>query len=130
VRVLAEWRYRVEAGKLAEFARATGLDPVPDRDAPLTFTLAAGAEALEDCLTKLGIDRRRAVHGEQSFEYLKPVRAGMELAATSALTGEESKTGKRGGRMRLLTVLTTFRDAATGEPVRRETMVIVEREGP
>lgn len=125
--LLAEWRYRVEPGRVADFARATGLEMDAIREAPLTFTLAAGAEALERYMPALGIDRTQAVHGEQSFEYYRPLRLGMELKATAELVGEEIKTGKRGGQMRLLTILTTFCDAITDEPVRRETMVIVER---
>lgn len=126
---LARWRYRVEAGRIADFARALGAEP--GGAAPPTFTMAASAEVVERLVTGvLGLDRARTVHGEQAFEYHAPVRAGMELEGVVRLLGEARRTGRRGGEMRVLTLGIDYRDAATGAPLLAETMVILEREAP
>jgi 3-hydroxybutyryl-CoA dehydratase len=122
---LAEWTWRVEAGKIAEFARAVG-SPYPEVAAP-TFTMAAGAEAVERLVADvLHLDRARTVHGEQAFAFLAPVRAGMMLAARADLVSETVKLGS-GGAMRVLVVATTYGDAATGTVLVRETMTMIEK---
>lgn len=123
---LAEWSYAVEAGKIAEFARAVGA-PVSDA-APPTFTMAAGAEAVERLVTEtLPMDRKCALHGEQSYEYLGPIRAGMTLRCQADLVSDLVKPGRSGGEMRVITVRITYADAATGVDLVRETMTIIEK---
>jgi acyl dehydratase len=55
-----------------------------------------------------GLDMTRVLHGEASWEYLRPLRVDDELTATSTLLGIERRKGKRGGEMRLARVETTF----------------------
>jgi acyl-coenzyme A thioesterase PaaI-like protein len=59
---------------------------------------------------------RRVLHGEQEFEYLRPLRAGDVLTATSRIVDEYEKEGKRGGTMRFVVSETEFRDQS-GEVV-------------
>jgi acyl dehydratase len=92
--------YEVSRVKIAEFANAIG-DPNPlfrDREAaraaghpdviaPPTFaivvSMASSGRAIGD--PGLGINYAMIVHGEQRFEYTRPIRAGDALAATSTI---------------------------------------------
>ncbi|MDS1139898.1 MaoC family dehydratase N-terminal domain-containing protein [Pusillimonas sp. SM2304] len=47
------------------------------------------------------LDRRRIVAGQMSFEYFKPITAGMRLTCRLRFMGVEDKVGAR-GRMQLL----------------------------
>jgi hypothetical protein len=108
----------VERGKIGEFARAVLNESddysQPDAVAPPTFpqTLAfwrarAGRPRQPG---RSGMDMRRVLHGEQEFEYVRPLRAGDVLTATSHVKDEYEKEGKRGGTMRFVITETVFRD--------------------
>ena len=123
--MLAEWSFAVEAGKIAEFARAVGA-PVSDTPPP-TFTMVAGAGWVERLVDEtLKLDRGRTVHGEQGYEYLSPIRAGMTLWCRATLVSDVMKPG-RAGPMRVVTVAVLYADAATGADLVRETMTILEK---
>lgn len=125
---LGEWTFRVEAGKIAEFARAVRAEP--SDIAPPTFTVVAAADLVERLvLDVLRLDRARTVHGEQAYEYFAPVRAGMTLNARAELVSDVTKTGRTGGQMRVVTVAVSYTDAATGAPVLRETLTTIEKGG-
>ncbi|MBV6754870.1 MaoC family dehydratase N-terminal domain-containing protein [Rhodococcus opacus] len=98
----------VERGRLRFFAKATGQsDPVysdvaaataaghRDLPVPPTFLLCLNAEVpnpfafLED----LGIDPVTILHGEQSFEYHRPVYAGDSVTFSTAVTDVYDKKG-------------------------------------
>ena len=100
----ADSSYLVGREKVREFATATGeASPLchdlaaaraaghPDLVAPVTFgivvSLPAGERVVRD--PELGLDYTRVVHGEQRFEYARPVHAGDELHA--AVTVESIK---------------------------------------
>jgi len=88
--------YEVSRVKIAEFADAIG-DPSPlyrDRGAaraaghpdviapptfPVVISMAAGARAIGD--PGLGLNYAMVVHGEQRFEYSRPLRAGDVVTA-------------------------------------------------
>ncbi|MEV1248150.1 MaoC family dehydratase N-terminal domain-containing protein [Nonomuraea sp. NPDC050022] len=130
--------YEVSRVKIREFAAAIG-DGNPiyrDRDAaqaaghpdvvapptfPIVFSLQSGGEALAD--PDLGLNLAMVVHGEQRFEYVRPIYAGDELVTSSTITDIRSA-----GRNELLTVRS---DIATvsGEPVCTTYNTIVERGG-
>jgi len=48
---------------------------------------------------KLDMDLRRVLHGEQEFEYLKPIYVGDVLTAVSTVENVFEKAGARGGTM-------------------------------
>lgn len=80
--------YEVSAAKIAEFARAIG-DPNPayagpQPVAPPTFAAVIAAAAWEQMFTdpELGLALRRVVHGDQRFDYVRPLRAGDQVTAT------------------------------------------------
>ncbi|WP_214415330.1 MaoC family dehydratase N-terminal domain-containing protein [Sphaerisporangium fuscum] len=130
--------YEVSRVKIKEFAAAIG-DHNPiyrDREAaraaghpdvvapptfPIVFSLSGAGEALAD--PELNLDFSMVVHGEQRFEYTRPIYAGDELLCTSTISEIRSV-----GRNELLTVTSEVTTLA-GEPVCRTYNIIIERGG-
>ncbi|HEX2430337.1 MAG TPA: MaoC family dehydratase N-terminal domain-containing protein [Aestuariivirgaceae bacterium] len=129
--VLADWTHPVEWGKVREFARAVH-DPRLGREPPvppLTFPVVLSAEFIERFVSELlPLDRRRTVHGEQDYEYLKPLQVGQVIRCRAKILRDEVKQGQRGGRMRLVTVEVKLTDASSGETVGFERMTAIEQE--
>lgn len=73
--------YEVTAGKLREFAAATGA-PLDTELAPPTFPITVAFDAMNDFLADVQVDLFRIVHGEQRFTYVRPVHVGDVLTAT------------------------------------------------
>ena len=128
--------YEVSRVKIAEFAEAIG-DPSPvyrDRDAaiaagypdviapptfPIVVTMGASARTIAD--PGLGINYAMVVHGEQRFEYTRPLRAGDLVTAQSTI-----ETIRSVGSSTVMTTRTEVRTVA-GEPVCTAYSTIVER---
>jgi acyl dehydratase len=101
---------RVELGQLKLFAKAIGetnpvyFDPVaaaaaglPGPLAPPTFTYALGALAFgaETWSNELGVDPARLLHGEQTFEYFRPIYADDEIVLQRRVVDRyDKKEGK------------------------------------
>jgi acyl dehydratase len=100
--------YLVGREKVREFARAVfatsplNTDPEAARDAgyrdvvaPPTFPVVIQEATLQQLLAEpdAGIDFTRVVHGDQRFEYTRPVVAGDELTATLAVTAVKTLGG-------------------------------------
>jgi acyl dehydratase len=135
----------VERGKIAEFvnafddrnplyfdreaARAAGL---PDVVAPPTFAMSAGlqvkpsAEAGPDLRASLNIDPKRMLAGETEFEFKRSLNAGDVLSSASRIAGVTEKEGRRGGKMRVFTFETVYRDEK-GEDVLIVRNTLLER---
>lgn len=140
---------RVEAGKVAEFARAVrdddpihydadaaaarGFDAVP---APLTFTRIGmfprhQPDDLEDDTYRgfdLGLYRERVVHGEQGYKYERPISVGDVLTGTTTLTDVFRREGSRGGEMTFFEFETAYTDA-TDDLVLTERFTVIETGG-
>ncbi|MFE3453726.1 MaoC family dehydratase N-terminal domain-containing protein [Nonomuraea sp. NPDC059194] len=130
--------YEVSRVKIKEFAAAIG-DNNPiyrDKEAaqaaghpdvvapptfPIVFSLQSGGDALAD--PDLGLNYAMVVHGEQRFEYTRPIYPGDELVTTSTITEIRSA-----GRNELLTIRSDVTTVA-GEPVCTTYNTIVERGG-
>jgi hypothetical protein len=126
---IAEWEFSVEAGKLREFARAVH-DDLTGHMAPPTFPVYVTAAYVERLVVDiLNLDRRRTVHGEQEYEYLRPVHAGDRLRCRARVVEDYVKEGKRGGRMRFVVCETEMRDVATGDLILRERATAIETAG-
>ena len=67
-------------------------------------------------------DLRRVLHGEQRFDYHKPLRSGMRLRVASRPGKLWEREGKRGGKLRFSETITEYRDE-NGELVVTATMV-------
>lgn len=130
--------YEVSRVKIREFADAIGDDnPLfRDREAaraagypdviapptfPIVFTLTGAGEALAD--PGLGLNFAMVVHGEQRFEYTRPIHAGDELTCTSTITEIRSV-----GRNEMLTIKSDV-TTVDGEHVCTGYNMIVERGG-
>ncbi|PWW64268.1 MaoC family dehydratase N-terminal domain-containing protein [Actinokineospora spheciospongiae] len=100
--------YEVGRAKIKEFVDAIGdTDPVhrdpeaaraagfPDVVAPPTFTTILNLELINTIVSdpKLGLDYGRMVHGDQSFEYHRPVVAGDRLVAVGSVQSIMSRAG-------------------------------------
>ena len=80
----------VEAGKVAEFARATSYS---GRGVPPTFPILLLNSAMLEMLDDLGASLERIVHGEQRFSWHRPVVVGDELTATMRIASLRSLGG-------------------------------------
>ena len=128
--------YEVSRVKIAEFASAIG-DPNPlyrDREAaqaaghrdvpgpptfPIVISMAGSARVLMD--PGLGINYAMVVHGEQRFEYIRPIYAGDVVTCQSTISDI-----REAGRNVLLTTQTEIR-TVEGEHVCTAHSTIVER---
>ncbi len=128
--------YEVSRVKIAEFADAIG-DPnpvfrdtaaaqaagYPDVIAPPTFpiviAMAASGAAVAD--PGLGLNYAMVVHGEQRFEYSRPLHAGDVVTAQSTISGIRAV-----GSITMLTTETQIRTTG-GEHVCTGFSTLVER---
>jgi acyl dehydratase len=111
-RVLSTGSATVTAEHVADFARALG-DPNPlyvDASAaaggpfgavvaPPTYPIAFMTQAMAggmDTFLELGLNFMTLVHGEQEFEYRRPIRAGETLTLTGRIADVYEKTGGSG----------------------------------
>lgn len=134
----------VEAGKVAEFARALGIrDEVhydPDAanqaglervPAPVTFLRTSvfprhrpnGPD--RDPAFELGFDHRREVHGEHSFEFERPVYVGDTLTGVATLADVYQRESSDGATMTFAVQELRYEDEA-GDRVATERMTVIE----
>jgi acyl dehydratase len=128
--------YLVGREKVREFARAVfatnpiNLDPEAARAAghadvvaPPTFPVVVQEHTLAQLLgdADAGIDFGRVVHGDQRFEYTRPIVAGDELTARLTVTAVKTLGGNS-----MVTAATEISDAA-GEHVVTATSTLVVR---
>jgi acyl dehydratase len=113
----------IDAEHVAAFARALR-DPTPAYHgpdactAPLTYPIAFMTQAMAggmNTFLELGLDFMTLVHGEQEFEYLRPLRIGETLTLTGRVGDVYEKTGSS-GTLDFVVLETEARDAE-GKPV-------------
>jgi acyl dehydratase len=132
------YEFRVERGKIKEFADAIG-DPNPlyrDPDAAKKAGLP-GIPAPPTLLRTflydpnlsrdaLGVkDWSYIVHGEQEFEFLAPIFAGDVLTAHERIASITEKDSKRAGTLQIAVIETTFANQR-GEKVQIARRALVE----
>lgn len=135
--VLSRFELPVSADKARELALAVGADDWREQTASNlagrvvvpTFTTTSGFwQDRRAILTEqLGFQLGRMLHGGQSWEYTRLPRVGEILQGTTTLGGIEEKTGGRGGRMRLVTLVNRYTDA-DGAPVLDESSLLIDLE--
>ncbi len=128
--------YFVGREKVREFSRALGeIDPIhldveiargrgfADVVAPPTYAIRLSMSAAEAVVMdpELGLDYSRVVHGDQRFEYQRPIVAGDELVSTVTIEGIRNAAGND-----ILTTRTDIRTTA-GELVVRSFSTLVAR---
>jgi peroxisomal enoyl-CoA hydratase 2 len=137
----------VEAGKVGEFARAVhddnpahrstdaareqGFDAIP---APLTFTRVAffpryQPDGIDESFGfDMGFDRAHLLHGEQAYEFDRPLTVGDTLTGETTLEDVSQSEGGRGGTLTFAVFRTDFYDEA-GDRVLAERITRVETQG-
>jgi acyl dehydratase len=128
----------VERGKIREFAAAIkDDDPLywdeehATREAggimpPITFLQTVSHwDQLGSSRPRLPFDLKRVLHGEQEYEFLKPIRVGDVLTAVSRIADVYEKPGKRGGSMNFAVTETEYTNQR-GEVVARARAVTIE----
>jgi peroxisomal enoyl-CoA hydratase 2 len=132
------YEFRVERGKIKEFADAIGdpsplyRDPVaaaraglPGIPAPPTL-LRTFLYETSDSRNALGVkDWSYIVHGEQEFEFLAPVVAGDVLTAQDRIVSVTEKESKRAGILQIGVIETVFKNQR-GEVVQIARRTLVE----
>jgi acyl dehydratase len=103
--------FKVDQEKINAFSDAIGDDNdyVKQGFAPPTYLISIQMGAMEVALfdPELGLDYSKVVHGEQCFEYKKPVKAGDELSFVSTIEDIKSKVGND-----FITIRSDVKDAA------------------
>ena len=106
--------FKVDQEKINAFSDAIGdnNDYVKEGFASPTYLISIQMGAMEVALfdPELGLDYSKVVHGEQSFEYKKPVKAGDELSFISTIEDIKSKVGND-----FITIRSDVKDAAGNE---------------
>ncbi|QLG50160.1 FAS1-like dehydratase domain-containing protein [Natrinema halophilum] len=120
--------FRIEAGKVEEFARAITADDPVFRDesvavnrgyervpAPLTYSQVGRfprytPEDVDGKGFDLGFQPEYVLHGEQAHEYERPVAVGDVLEGTTTLTNVFQREGGRAGTMTFAVLETEYRD--------------------
>ena len=127
----------IERGKIREFARAIkDDDPLYFDEAhaqqeaggimpPVTFLQTMAHWDDERGRSRPPIDLKRALHGEQEFEFFGPIFVGDVLTAVSRVADIYEKEGKRGGTMTFVVTETDFTNQR-GERVARARHVTIE----
>jgi acyl dehydratase len=89
-----------------------GIREIPARKPATAEAKPAIAEAkpAEESEGGGGPGLTRLLHGEQRFEYHRPLRPGMRLEVTSRPGRSWEKEGRRGGTMRFHETITELRD--------------------
>ena len=123
----------VSAEHVAAFADALG-DPDPryrgsDAVAPPTYPIAFMIQAMAggaETFGELGLDFATLVHGEQEFEYVRPIRTGETLTLTGRIGDIYEKQSSSGGILDFVTLETEATDA-DGETVFWSRNVLISR---
>jgi hypothetical protein len=129
----------VERGKVREFSRAvhatddgysSGTSPI----APPTFLTSAFHWELDvegaAIWQRAAMSQERGMHAEQEFVFHgPPPRAGDKLSATSRIESIYTKSGRRGGELTFVVMVTEYRDVG-GTLVAEAKMTGVETSKP
>lgn len=139
--VVDEVAFTVEAGKVAEFARATATeDPVhtdadaaaavglPGPAATATHVVVSGHHRDQRAMVEgLGLALERVMVGSVRWRYHRPLVVGDRLRGARRLVGDEQVGGRAGkAPMRRLTLETAFVDA-TGDTAVEWQEIVLER---
>ena len=120
-RVYPTISFTVEAEHVRRFAAAVGDDPDP---VPPTFVTAAEIiSGLDRAVADpdLGLDFTRVVHGEEEYEWFRPLLVGETLSVSTSIESARAKGGHG-----FLTLRTEVLDAA-GRTVAIARSTMIER---
>ena len=117
-RLLSTGSATVTAEHVAGFAAALG-DANPayrgsEATTPLTYPIAFMSQGMSggmETFLELGLNFMTLVHGEQEFEYRRPIRVGETLSLTTRVGDVFEKTGSS-GTLDFVVLETELKDAA------------------
>lgn len=127
----------VEWGKVREFARAIKdpnpvyFDPETARKecggipVPPTFLMASSFWQDSESAPSANLDIRRILHGEQEFQFVKPILVGDTLSGVTRVVDVYEKEGGRGGRMKFVVLETEYTNQK-GEKVAVSRSTVIE----
>jgi len=127
--LLAEWVAPVDWMKVRDFARAVHDDHAAAEPLvpPPTFPVVLSSDFVLKLVTELlQVDRSRTVHGEQEYEYRRPLQAGERVRCRARIVSDGVKPGRRGGQMRLIVVEVEMSEAEGGAVIGWERMTSIE----
>jgi acyl dehydratase len=129
-RVLSTGSATVTPEHVAGFAAALG-DPNPEYAtlAPPTYPIAFMTQAMSggmETFLELGLNFMTLVHGEQEFEYVRPVRIGETLELTGRIADVYEKTNASGSVLDFVVLETEGKDT-TGAPVFYSRNVLISK---
>jgi acyl dehydratase len=132
----ATYEMEVEKGHIRRFAQAIGDDNPLYYDeeyakknryggivAPPTFPTVFGFEG-ERVFQGLDINFARLLHGEQEYEYLKPIMAGDTISFSTKIIDVDQKQGKSGALDIIKTEMTGYNQKYEKAFVARSVVVI------
>jgi acyl dehydratase len=110
-----------------EAASSAGFDGLPANPTATVLVNHWREGGVASMVEAIGADLARVLHGEATWEYFRPVRAGDELTARQVISDVTTREGKRGGSMTLVKIATDFTNQ-DGELAVRRTDTLIERE--
>ncbi len=129
-RVLSTGSATVSAEHVAAFAAALGdANPEYATLAPPTYPIAFMTQAMSggmETFLELGLNFMTLVHGEQEFEYVRPVKIGETLTLTGRIADVYEKTSSSGGVLDFVVLETEGADEA-GKPVFYSRNVLISK---
>ena len=130
-RVLSTGSATVDAEHIAAFAAALDdRNPEYATTAPPTYPIAFMTQAMSggmDTFLELGLNFMTLVHGEQEFEYVRPVRVGETLTLTGRIADVYEKTSGSGGVLDFVVLETEGRDQANAPVFYSRNVLISKR---
>ena len=91
-----------------EAAQAAGFVDVPISPTTPTMFSFWGNQQRGSSLTDVGIDVARILHGEEEYEYLKPIYPNDVLTGITTLINGKNRRGSNGSSMDILTLETRY----------------------
>lgn len=144
-KVYPPFRFRVEQGKIAEFAdsicdanpiytdeqtaKKAGFEAIP---APPTYGQVKAFYQTGETwpeYASIGLDWRYILHGEMEFEYHSPMVAGQILRVQNRIADLFEKKGSRGGTMVFLVIESVYEEEGTGKKVLTAKSTIIQTGG-
>ena len=129
-RVLSTGSATVTPEHVAGFAAALGDDsPEYQTLAPPTYPIAFMTQAMSggmETFLELGLNFMTLVHGEQEFEYVRPLRIGETLELTGRIADIYEKTNSSGATLDFVVMETEGKDAG-GKPVFYSRNVLISK---
>jgi len=113
---LASFPWRVEEGQITQFRNSLlvdGADFISKREIPLTYSMSMNLWGIPhlQLLKNIGLDTNYLVHGEQSFELIKPLLVGHSYIISQILSDLLLKRSSKFGHMLLLTIQSVISDS-------------------